>query len=415
MDAGFLDIDSGRARRMDDDVKQLLLGFAETRAAAPSMSLETQVAALVLEIQALRAAHAAELHAVRAAHASAQEALQATFERMMERAIGRAGVPAPVRGSDLTVHALWDLYYPTFEAETWATTVLGLMKAPLAHFRDRKVTELRRADWTFYRDQVCKQRITRLGAPPSVKTRNMELERMNSMLNWAVDQEMVDVNPLARVKKEANRPARETVIGDADLELLLSKSSPLLRAFILVAIDSGMRKSEVRGLKWNQIEASGRVRVSWTKAKTKRSRSVRLSDRALDAIDELPRSAFCQYVFANSDTGLPYSKNRLWELFRSACADAKLEAAPGDGNVHYHDTRHTAVTKTIQNGTPMVVAMRAAGHVTLQQASRYMHVDETDLDLMKERNDAAIAAGPRRAPQRVGRGKTDLDKIKADL
>lgn len=364
---------------MDDDVRQLLLGF------------QGQIAALTEQNRELT-----------------QLVLKLTGER---------SAPAPVRGSDLTVQALWDLYYPTFEAETWSATVLGLMKAPLAHFGERKATELRRTDWTFYRDQICKKRITRLGSAPSAKTRNMELARVNSMLNWAVDQEMIDVNPLVRVKKEANRPARETVIGDADLELLLSKSSALLRAFILVAIDSGMRKSEVRALKWNQIEPSGRVRVSWTKAKTKRSRSVRLSERALDAIDELPRSAFSQYVFANSDTGLPYSKSRLWEMFREACSDAKVEAAPGDENVHYHDTRHTAITKTIQNGTPMVVAMRAAGHVTLQQASRYMHVDETDLDLMKERNDAAIAAGPRRAPQRVGRGNTieEKDKIKADL
>jgi integrase len=352
---------------MDEDVKQLLLGF------------QAQIAALTEQ------------------------------NRVLTEMVGRMGpqgataaIPTRPR-QPLLVSRLWALYYPTFEAETWATSVRDLMKWALKHFADREVTEMRRSDWAFYRDQICRKRITRLGAAPSVTTRNMELVRFKTMLNWAVDQELIDANPLARVKKERGRPARETVIGDEGLEKLLSFSNVLLRAFILIAIDSGMRKSEVRNLKWSQIEDSGRVRISWTVAKTKRSRSARLSERALDAIDELPRSVFSQYVFANSDTGLPFGKTYFWDLFRSACADAKLEAAEGDGNVHYHDTRHTHITRSIQNGNPMVVVMRASGHVTLSQASRYMHVDETDLDLMKAKNDEAIAAGPRRPPARAAR------------
>lgn len=326
--------------------------------------------------------------------------LTAAIERLAD---GFAARPPRPAGSDLTCAQVWTDYQQTFEGETWAASVRNLMKAPLEHFADRKIGDLRRGDWTHYRDNVSKKRITRMGTFPSVGTRNQELIRFKAMLAWGVNQEKFTVNPFAGIKPEKGRPARETTIGDEALERLLSKSSSMLRAFILVAIDSAMRKGEVLFLKWDQIEDTGRVMVSWTVAKTRRSRSVRLSERALDALDELPRNAFAPYIFVNDKTGLPWSDTHMWELFRDACVEAKLEAAEGDGNVHFHDTRHTAITRTIQNGTPMVVAMRSGGHVTLQQAGRYMHVDETDLDAMKKRNDDAIAAGPRKSPQRQPR------------
>jgi integrase len=176
----------------------------------------------------------------------------------------------------------------------------------------------------------------------------------------------------------------------------------VLWAFIVIGIDSGMREGEVRGLRWNQIRAGGKVAVSWTVAKTKRSRSVRLSQRALDALAALPHG-FGGYVFENPDTSLPYSRTWFWERWRSIAVEAKLEAAEGDGRVHYHDGRHTFVTRTVERGTPLSVAMRAAGHVTLSQVSRYFHLEEAALDEMKARNDAAIRGdriGPKRAEAR---------------
>jgi integrase len=177
-------------------------------------------------------------------------------------------------------------------------------------------------------------------------------------------------------------------------------------AFIVVGVDSGMREGEVRGLRWAQIKPGGRVAISWTRAKTKRSRSVRLSKRAIDALDALPHG-FGGYVFENTETSLPYSRTWFWERWRSICVDAKLEAAEGDGNVHYHDGRHTFITRTVERGTPLSVAMRAAGHVTLSQVSRYFHLEEHALDEMQARNDAAITAG-RIGPKRAeGRGADD--------
>lgn len=305
--------------------------------------------------------------------------------------------------SSVTFGALWDLYFETVREKSWAKSARDLMVAPLRHFKDKVVEEAKRSDWSYYRDNVRKKETTRFGGPPSVGTRNLELVRMKIVCNWAVNEEKLSRNPFDGVKPEDKRPARETTIPDDGIDRIQDVScDPIMWAFIVVGIDSGMREGEVRGLRWSQIKPGGKVSISWTRAKTKRSRSVRLSERSIEALDALPHG-FGGYVFENPDTALPYSRTWFWERWRAISVDAKLEAAEGDGSVHYHDARHTFITRTVERGTPLSVAMRAAGHVTLSQVSRYFHLEEHALDAMKVRNDAAISdgrIGPKRAEAR---------------
>lgn len=322
-----------------------------------------------------------------------------------------APLTAPASSSPL-FSELWDLYFETIKDYDWAKSVRGLMVAPLAHFGAKRVSDLRRSDWTYYRDQISKKRTTNFGGPPSVGTRNLELIRMKAVFNWGVNEERIAANPFAGVKPEPKRPPRETTVPDDGVERVAAIADPIMWAFIVVGIDSGMREGEVRALRWEQIKAGGRVLISWTVAKTKRSRSIRLSQRALEALEALPHG-FGGYVFENPATAAPYSRTWFWERWRSICVDAQLAAAEGDGRVHFHDTRHTFVTRTIERGTPVAIAMRAAGHVTLAQVSRYFHLEAQALDEMKERNDQAIARiGPKRAGGRGAREKSTTDPKK---
>lgn len=302
------------------------------------------------------------------------------------------------QGPTVGFRALWLDYWQTIKHLSWAPSVRGLMVAVLAHFGDRDVMSLRRPDWTHYRDQVRKTQITRLGTTPTVGTLNLELARVKAMLTWAVAEERIPHSPLASVRREARRQPRETIISDDGMDRLLEVTDAELWAFVVVGVDSGMREEEVRRLRREDIRPGGRVTVSWTAAKTKRTRSVRLSQRALDAIAQLP-VGLGGYVFENPATREPYSRTYFWERWRAAVDAAVLEAAPGDTRVHYHDARHTFVTRTIQNGTPLAVAMRASGHISLASVNRYFHVEQEALDEMKARNDLAIAKrrGPRAA------------------
>src|SRR6185369_9286551 len=127
-----------------------------------------------------------ELRALLAAQTAQIQALSAALA---------ARSPAPA----IAFRALWLDYWQTIKHLSWALSVWDLMKPVLAHFGDRDVMSLRRPDWTHYRDQVRAKQTTRLGGPPTVGTRNLELARTKAMLNWAVAEERIPANPLASV------------------------------------------------------------------------------------------------------------------------------------------------------------------------------------------------------------------------
>lgn len=344
---------------------------------------------------------------VEAALAAANEQIRDLLAEQSARfAKQLAEVVAATRGPvcSLTFRELWDRYFvaasPTLKDPQ---NIADLMKAPLEFLGDRVVSEVRRADWIAYRADRSAQ-LTRFRTPTTVATRNLEMQRAKRVFNWAIEEGLIETSPLANVKREPPRPARETVVDEEGLAKFLALAGPMDRALFLIAIDSGLRKTEARMMRWSQIKEDGRTSVSWTVCKTRKTRAVRLTTRTLEALAAIDRIPGCDFIFANPSTKKPYSDCMLWMRFRAACDGAGLQPALGDGNVHYHDGRHSFVTRTIENGTPPPVAMRAAGHTTFAQASRYFHLTPKALDAMAARNAAAIEvikAGPRRGPIRA--------------
>jgi len=313
----------------------------------------------------------------------------------------------------LTFREVWDRYFVAASPGLKKPkNVADLMKAPLAFLGDVPISEFKRASWIEYRADRTQQ-ITRFGEPTSATTRNLELQRAKRVFNWAIEEGLIETSPLASVKREPARPARETTIAHDGVAAFLREAEPLDRALFLLGVDNGLRRIEGRALQWSKISADGRTQVSWTVAKTKKTRPAILSSRVMAALAELPRVPGSDYVFANPHTGRPYSDNHLWCRFRAIADRVGLPAAEGDGNVHFHDSRHTFVTRTIENGTPPAVAMRAAGHTTLQQASRYFHLTDGALEAMRVRNEAALSAavaGPRLPPARMITRRVRIDR-----
>jgi integrase len=309
--------------------------------------------------------------------------------------------PRPELGSTLTVGALWADYFKTIAPRSWSKHVVSMMKAPLAHFGQKVALDLRPSDWIEYRDTVRGPHNTEHGRPPTHGTLNLELRRMKTLFNWAIGDLRIARNPFHSAKPLRTNK-RTTIVSDAGLEAVLKNAGPMLRAIVLVAIDSGMRSKEIRLLKWSEIDfARGVVSLSADRTKTKKARRPRLTERALDAMRMLPRHVKSPFVFCNPRTQLAYSEVRIWQLWRDATAQAGLQAAPNDSQVHMHDLRHSLISRMARLGIPLFVSMANAGQESIAQNKDYTHVSEEDLDEAKRVLDAAILAGPRRSPQRA--------------
>ena len=147
--------------------------------------------------------------------------------------------------------------------------------------------------------------------------------------------------------------------------------NPHLKAIIILAIDSGLRRGEIIKLRWKDFDLeNGIVRIVGTHTKTERERIAPLSQRAKDELENIRR-------FTPGEKPFPFAD------FKRSFATAKRLA--GIEDLHFHDLRRTAITRWIQQGTSLAFAGKFAGHSQLQTTMK--HYTATDNNMITELNE----------------------------
>jgi integrase len=198
------------------------------------------------------------------------------------------------------------------------------------------------------------------------------VELLKRFVNYATACGKLTENPIARVKLLRVPNVRRVVLDEEAFQRLQSKAEKWLRPILLVAFDTGIRKSEVLNLRWSQLDLkSGAVRLEAEDTKTDEPRVVYLTERVLTTLAGQPRLLHADFVFVNPATGKP------WQDIQGAMERAR-EAAGLEG-VWVHDLRRSFVTLARRSGLPESVVARFSGHRTAAVFKRYNIVEEQDL------------------------------------
>jgi len=138
-----------------------------------------------------------------------------------------------------------------------------------------------------------------------------------------------------------------------------------LKPLVLLAMNTGMRRGELLGLAWQDIDlAEGLVTVQASKAKSGKRRHIPLSDEAAWVLHELQRSAHGTYVF--QDRGKPLASiTTSWENLRERA---------GLADFHFHDLRHHFASRLVQAGADLNTVRELLGHGDLTMTLRYAHL-----------------------------------------
>jgi integrase len=153
-----------------------------------------------------------------------------------------------------------------------------------------------------------------------------------------------------------------------------------LRAMLLVALDTGVRRNELRRLTVEMLDlADGRIRLPAAITKTRRARTVHLQRAALAAVKAWltarnalpgvrPESGplFCQL------TGGPISLPAMHELA------VRLRVRSGVERFHWHLVRHTCGTESLRNGADSLDVQETLGHTSSAMTRRYLHLTDDD-------------------------------------
>lgn len=149
-----------------------------------------------------------------------------------------------------------------------------------------------------------------------------------------------------------------------------------LKVLVTLAYHTGMRKSEMLGLQWNQVDLiNGKISLTAEQTKNETPRVIYLRGELLEAMTMqrnwvLQNFPNCPYVFTYSGDRLYYIK-RQW---KNALEQAGLEGKK------LHDFRRTALTNMTRAGIPQIIAQKISGHKTESVFRRYNIVNESDLE-----------------------------------
>jgi len=135
-----------------------------------------------------------------------------------------------------------------------------------------------------------------------------------------------------------------------------------LRAFIVTALDSGMRRGELLKLEWKDVNLNERViRILSTNTKTEKERHAGMTPRVVAALTELKAEQPPEY------DGLIFGVASIKHAWTSALRVA------GISGVRLHDLRHTAITRKVAAGIPHAEIMKETGHSQFSTFLRYVN------------------------------------------
>ena len=212
------------------------------------------------------------------------------------------------------------------------------------------------------------------GAAPA--TIQHELACLAKMLTLAVRNQLLASKPPIPTIKLRN--ARKGFFEAAEVERVIRELPDIVGAVVRFAYLTGWRRSEVLGLQWRNVDASG-VRLDPGTTKNDEGRVYPMT-RPLDELLEARRRATSALELTTSKV-IPWVFT--WEdgspirCFRDAWAAAVKRAGLPDRI--FHDLRRSAVRHLVRSGVSETVAMRLSGHKTRSVFDRYNIVSQADL------------------------------------
>lgn len=171
-----------------------------------------------------------------------------------------------------------------------------------------------------------------------------------------------------------------------------------LYPFVLIALETSMRMSEVLAIRKEHVNIEQRV-IYIPKAKAG-VRDQPMTERLATFLAQYmveSVSKKTEWLFPSAETKEGESRSKsghtvaLQKPFRLAAAAAGLDPA----QVVRHTLRHTAISHLVQSGVDLPTVKRISGHKTLQMVERYSHQNgehiKAAMDKLQERMAPKVA------------------------
>lgn len=169
-------------------------------------------------------------------------------------------------------------------------------------------------------------------------------------------------NPVNMIRKPKPSPGRTRRLQAGELERILEHCNIELSTWIVLAIETAMRRGEMHCLTRKNIKC--RI-ATIPETKNGNSRAVPLTTKAMDALNSLPIRIDGKLWEWDIDY---YTRN-----FHMACLKA------GISDLRLHDLRREGCTRLLEKGLSTFEAKAISGHLSTAMLERYVKIYTDDL------------------------------------
>ena len=188
-----------------------------------------------------------------------------------------------------------------------------------------------------------------------------EFATLNHALRLAVEWELLTVNPAQGAKLPRQSEGRTRYLSPTEFKAALEAAPDWMRAPMALAAFTGMRRGEILGLCWKDVDLDGQ-RVYLTETKNGTLRVLTLNQLAVQVLQSLPVGEPGQLVFPEVNAA------HLSVYTRRVFASVGIEDAS------FHSLRHTAASWLVMEGVDLYAVGRILGHKTPRMTQRYAHL-----------------------------------------
>lgn len=219
----------------------------------------------------------------------------------------------------------------------WNYTMKQLRAAPIAKL------SLRALGLKGARGTILQWRDTMADTP---RKADYAMQVLGRVLNWAVDREYLEKNPIAGIETLYSSDRAEIVWTRAEIEAVCAHLTPDAALAIEFMALTGLRRGDAIAAPWSGVDGDRGILVVRTGKGRKRrqTQTCELTSELVELLARIPKRAT---TILSTPAGNAWTADGIGSAFNRARKKAKLAPAEDGGQKRMHDIRGTTATAKV--------------------------------------------------------------------
>lgn len=301
----------------------------------------------------------------------------------------------------MTLSEYIEYYLQLHKSDIKATTYDGYKhmfeKHIKPYFSNKKVVDIKR-------DDIEKYKSDKLNSGLGGNTVSKQMTFIRTVLEYAMSNDIIDKNPAEYVKKPKKEKHETRIFSAEELQKLLEcVCGTDMESPVIMAILFGLRRSEVLGLRWSNIDFDNKI----LKVCETVTRQHNAEGKLVDTVSKVMKTDASRGQYSLTDDVAAYLKFKFAEQQEMAretdeykdyvCINSvgqrlhldyitdkfgKLLEQNGLPHIRFHDLRHSCISLLVNSNISMKAAQMYARHANFTTtADTYSHVENDSSQL----------------------------------